>query len=477
MRRLPRQVIGPLLMLALLGCEVPGQPPAPTTVRWALERFETQSAPVPLVPVDSSGREITESATPRPTPVATPTPPASGGGGASAPAGPPRGRVFAYRDLGTAPVPLAGATVWTSDGRSAVSGEDGRFTFSGGWPQDGTWVVHHPSYHASTVVGLAADGPLEFHVKANTAIVGPPSPSGDHTFQVTGRVVDGDGNPLEAVTVLMNAKDGSFGTPGFTAADGTFSMKVLAHGETVEEAAFVAVDYDTQAWMGVAHGVTVAADRTPVDFNASAPGADDFAIAPVTHTLRLNVTDVPADMRARTYVDLVVPGLMPMPLFGDENAVGLAELPGVNFTVRAYAADSFHTRETAYVREKLAIDFRNPETALDIALLPPPVVHPIPAGPLAAVTWDPVDDASGYEVRLDRVDARGFQWEGYTTATSLPFRVPGRTPSGRYALKVSAWEAEGLTPRRIASTGRSELRVMPNANSYRVSTTETRVEF
>lgn len=472
----PRPVVGTVLTLVLLGCEAPGLTPVQPTARWGLERVETPPVPAPSSPLQTSAVPpgATAPAPPSPGPSARP---ASGGGGASAPAGPPRGRVFAYGTQGLTPRPLAGATVWTTDGRTATTGADGRFALTGAWPQDGTWVVHHPAYHASTVVGLAPEGEIELHLKTNTVVPGPLTPSGENAFEVDGRVVDAAGAPIEGLTVLMNAEDGSFGTPALTAADGTFTMRVLAHGATVSEAAFVAIDYETEAWMGLAKGVTLTKTVRAVDFNPSAPGTDPFEVAPTTHTLRLNVTGAPPGMRVRTYLDLAVPGLEPIPVFGHEDAVKLAELPDARLNVRVYAADSDHTRQTAYVREKLAIDFRTAETALDVALLPIPELAPVPAGPLGTLSWPPVAGADGYEVRLDSIAARGFQWEAFTAATALAFHVPGGTPSGRYTLTLAAWEADGLSPRRVASADRAELRVMPNASVYRVSSSETRLEF
>lgn len=484
-RSLRRALIGAVL-LALLGCEAPGTRPVPPSVRWGLERFDVQQASVPAsLPPQSPGVPASYTPAGTPSPSATLTPGSGGGSSHSAPAGPPRGRVFAYADRGLTPFALTGATVWTTDGRSATTDAEGRFALTGAWPADGTWVVVHPSYHASTVVGLVPDGPLEFHLKSNTVVPGPTPPDGKTSFEIAGRVVDRTGAPVEGVTLLMNAKDGSFGTPAFTALDGTFTMKVLAHGDTVEDAAVVAIDYDTEAWMGLATGLTLDKAVREVDL---APGdaGTGLVVTPMTHTLRLNVVSAPADLRVRSYVDLVVPGLEPIAIYGHDETVRLTNVPGARYNVRVYAADSERTRQTAYVREQLAPDFRNPETALDIALLPIPEILPLAAGPLTAVSWNPIAGASGYEVRLDSENARGFQWEGYTTATSLPFNVPDGTPSGNYALKVTAWEAAGMTPRRVASfdqlassngNGPAALRVLPDTTTYRFSISERHMSF
>lgn len=411
-------------------------------------------------------------------PSSRPTPQARGGGGpgAATEAGIGRGRVLGLADGQLEPRPLAGATVSTSDGRSITTDQQGRFNWADGWPEDGTWTVRHPGFRTSTIVGLPPTPDLTLHLKTHAGFTRPdPSPP-EQRFVAEGRVLDGNGQGLADVILLLSAPDGSYAAPTTTAADGRFQMHVVAHGDAVRAATIVALDRDQDAWMGAATGLAIASGETEIDFDPATATRDPLVMRPTTHRLDVAVDDAGTGLPARVFVDLAFPGSNGrLLLFGHENSVRLAALPGARFGVEVEAADPTRSRQSVFVQHDLPIDFTTAQTSFTARLLQPPTVSPLArSASHTEVAWEAVADARGYEVRLNSLSRRTEEWEGFTTGTFLRFGVAPEALAGGYALEVVAWDDPAISPRQVASTGR-QLRLNAPSSRHRWASSEVRL--
>lgn len=472
-------IAGVVIALGTWGCHAPEASLAPPyqQARLVFEQHVTSST----TPFGDAGRMSPPDSPERAgeTPPAHASTPQQGDGGNAAPSGSgvQRGRVLGFARGEAAPEPLAGATVRTSDGRTTTTDDNGRFTLPGGWPADGTWSVMQPGYRASTVVGLPKEDDLKLHLKAEPTFQAPAPPIYAHRFTVGGQVVDPSGMGLEGVTLLLGADDGSHAGSTTTDAAGRFEMQIAGHGAQVENATIVALDTELGAWIGAATGLDIASGAAAIDFSPSHSGVDPLVMRPTTHELKIDVDDAGTGLSPRVFVDVAfAKSSHRILLFGHENTVRLAQLPGAQFGVEVEAADSMRSRQSMFVQRHVPIDFATAQTSFTATLLVPPQVQPLDTRSAArTIQWNAVPGARHYEVRLNSVSRRSLEWEGFTSSTSLLLDTVGARLSGRYALQVVAWDAE-LTPRQVASVGR-QLRVLPLPKQYRWAVSEAHLEY
>lgn len=494
--------------LALVGCEAPPPPslaPALQAARLTFDRrplnvvgapsgrsdVVVAGAPGPASPPEAGS---SAAATPRPSataaataaPTATPTaPPRRGGSGGGSTGGSARkvaGQVLGFFGAGPVPAPVAGAEVYTTDGRQGTTGADGTFSIAGDWPSDGTWLVVHPDYLGSTVVGVPRHGDFKLHLKSDIARATrrAPRPNGDTTFTVTGEVRDDAGGPLAGVAVTLHAEDGSYGIPARTDAAGRFTMTVVAHDDEVPAASFLAIDYDGRGWMGMSQALTLAAPGGDVDFEPADGDVDALRLAPMDHTLELAIDAGGSFRPPHTFLEMTLPWDEQVTAFVSETTIPVARAPGLTYAARVevYTEDG---RATAGWRQGEIALSAGATTTLAIDMLDPPAITSpaAAAGPLGTIAWGAVAGARGYEVRLEDPARSGFAWEAYALGTSVAFTVPAgiTPPAGAYDLKVTAWDADGMAPREVASLDdRRALRLLPTARAYRYATTITRLD-
>ena len=484
-----------MLGLALLGCEAPPPLTAFQAVPRARLTLDRQVAAVPSAGETSRPDASTEpgpsagasrdpdAATPTSGPSASPSPavPTPGGGGRSPSGAAPRqqGRVLGYVGSGSIPTPVAGADVFTTDGRRATTDAVGAFVLDGLWPADGTWMVFHPDFRASTVMGVGPQADLELHVKGDYVPASKRRPSGANNFTVTGLLVDDDGAPLPGIAVSLHAEDGSYGIPVRSDATGRFTMTVVAHDPVVEAASFLAIDYDDRAWMGMSASMRLDGAPGDLDFEPDDGEADPLQLAPMSHTLVLDIDDGGQGLSRHVFLDLALPWGEQVTAFVAETSIPLATAAGLTYTAFVDANTPDRSLQSGFRQEGVVFSSGN-TTTLAVDLLRPPVVTApaTPAGPLSTITWDTVAGARGYEVRLEDPARAAFEWEAFTQGTSVPFTLPlgVAAPAGAYDLQVIAWDAAGMAPRQVASLDeRRALRILPPVGTYRYAITQTRL--
>jgi hypothetical protein len=339
-----------------------------------------------------------------------------------------------------ADLPLEGARVATSDGRSAITLADGSFVLPGPAPADGVYVASRAGYATLLMAGLAP-GPVQLALqpRGGSAAQGPQGVK----FVVHGRLVRPGGDPVPDAFVALGDTHGTDCVPAVSGADGLFDMQVTAPAGAVVDGTLLAAARNG-AFLGLASGVTVSA-KLP----ALAPLAMVAADHPVDVTLDshlMGAIDVPQaiDMTAADGTRLGI-ALHP-------GTARLAALPGVRYSYRAEAVDPANgTTSNVYVAD-LPIDFADPATHLSAALLAPPALTLPPAlVPDARIAWTAVDGADGYHLSFTGKDAVGFAWEGFTAGTGLPLTLPEPLPAGHYDLVLAALDGAARIPRALAS--------------------------
>jgi hypothetical protein len=389
--------------------------------------------------------------------------PAAGAGRAAAVAAPEgapavRGRVVASGDAGD--VPIEGALVSTSDGRSGLTDAEGRYAIPGALPADGGLVASHPDYVASAVAGLAG-GDADLHLRPRAALREGPGATNEEPFPVTGRVVDPAGAPVAGAFVVLEDARGAFSAPAVTGGDGRFVLTVFAPGRTVEAGTVLVA---SEGWVGARAAVATAPDAGEIGDVAVAAAGDPVAVA-------VDASALPG-VPVRTELALRTADGASIGLPGRDGTYRLAALPGATYELRAAAVNPA-VGASSELRRPVAPG----EARVDVALLAPPGRDLDPAIVLnEALAWSPVPGAKAYQVSLSAIGGTGFLWEGFAPSTTIPLSFQDDLPDGVYALALTAWDAEGLDVRRVMAVGPRALRLPEDDPAWRRSTRQFRVE-
>jgi hypothetical protein len=417
-------------------------------------------------------------------PVDAPSPPApgsggSGGGAASgggAPAGPGAGTGFRGTVVGVTggrEVPLAGATVLTTDGQVVTTGADGAFTLAGDLPADGALSASQPGYVASAVFGLTGDAPVTLHLQAVTGTDDVPPPSLATRMRAVGRVVAPDGSPLPNMLVVLEDDQGAISAPALTEADGDFELMVFSPKRAVENGTVLAAGLGAQPHVAIATGVRLTPDNPDLDLD-SAPGIGPLRAVATTLTVRVAVAAGPIGGTVRQALDLVGPGGASLGLPLNAGVAHVAELPGVRYVARAEVINPSLGTRSEFRRDPVVLA-GTPETLVSGTLLAPPVmIGDTPLRPGERFMWQPVSGALGYQGSVAGLDAEGFLWEAFTQATSMVFTRPDPLPSGNYGFTLTAWDQGELAPRSVAAVGPARLKLLPTTGSFRRSSVQVR---
>lgn len=467
--------------LALAGCSTGPQAAfvplgnfalAPAALASPAAVLPSAAAPVgPVAPTSGAHDPPPSQALAVPTPDAMPSvvdaPPASGGestgGTGSFSTSNPTGRVVGV--VANHEVPVAGATVLTSNGQRVTTDANGVYVLAGGVPTDGLFVVSAHGFLTSVTSGLDTGALPTLHLKSGPGQAAAPTqdPFADLPFTATGKVVDANGNGIVGVAVVLQDAAGSVSDPAITVDDGTFTTFVHAIDRTVTNGSWLAVGVDGVHVLGVATGVNL----TPTSA-ASLPITVQPCSQPLTVTVDASHITAP-----------VTSGLVVMGPNGQRYILSdangdylLADVPGVKYAIQADAFSADGTSFSSYHHE-IGTASQVPQT-LSVSLLGIPGAPRVSNGSLG---WDGVQGAAGYQVTLGDPAAHATLWEGFTATSSLAF--PGLSPgAGNYLVTLEADDEAGLSARGLASlAGPRTLRVLPQADSYRVSSRQTTLTF
>ncbi|MEB3329614.1 MAG: hypothetical protein VKQ33_10315 [Candidatus Sericytochromatia bacterium] len=364
--------------------------------------------------------------------------------------------------------PLVGATVYTSDGRLAHTGADGRFALPGGPPADGTWVAAAPGHVTSAVTGLPAPPTLHLREQATTRpqqALGPAKP-----LELRGEVRDAQGQPAPNVLVAVGAAELVAGIPVRTDPQGRWTSRTLAAGGRLTAATVLAVGLEGQG-LGVARGLEAAA------------GAGDLGVLTLTPTsLAATVALDAGELQLPTRVELraVTDDGVSLPLFGPDGTGRAAQLPGVRYALRVTAEDATGAIRSEIQRPDLPVDWSEDTFTWREALLPIPRL----TAPLAdlypglELAWQPVAGAGGYLLEVQAVEAvPELPWEAFTTDTRLPFLWRGASwPRGAFDVTLRALDAPGLSTRALAAVGPRRLRSWQSREGWRASFRRVQVQ-
>lgn len=399
---------------------------------------------------------------------------ASGGGGA--PAGPAAGTGFRGTVLGVTggrEVPLAGATVLTSDGQAVTTGADGTFMLAGELPADGALSASQPGYVASAVFGLTGDAPVTLHLQAVTGTDDVPPPSLATRMRAVGRVVAPDGSPLANMLVVLEDDQGAISAPAVTEADGDFELMVFSPRRAVENGTVLAAGLGAQPHVAIATGVKLTPDSPDLDMD-SAPGISPLRAVATTRTVRLAVAAGPIGGTVRQALDLVGPGGASLGLPLNAGVAHVADLPGVRYVARAEVINPSLGTRSEFRRDPVVLA-GTPETLVSATLLAPPAMNgDTPLQPGERFSWQPVPGAVGYQGSVAGLDSEGFLWEAFTQATSMVFTRSTPLPTGTYGFTLTAWDHDGLAPRSVAAVGPARLQLLPTSGSFRRSSIQVR---
>lgn len=365
-----------------------------------------------------------------------------------------RGQVFG--EAGGQDTPLPGALVQTSDGRSATTAADGSFTLAGGSPADGLYLASCPGYAPSAVAGLT-DTAIALHLQALTAAVPAPSQAPNATITVSGRVENDQGQPLGGMVVMLADSRGSAGNPSVSAADGSFSVTLVAPGQSLLNGTLLAADPRGQ-WLAMA-----------VNLQGSGPTLTlaPLRAVPTTHTLAVQADASAVGAPAHAALALVAPDGTALSLFQNGGAYRVAAIAGARYDLRADAADPLGTFASSLEQQDLAIDDTTASSTVTAPLLAPPRFVGTPSvQPGSTLGWSRVPGADGYTLTLSDASSGAFLWQAFTADCAIA--VASRVASqGRFGLTLTAWDAPALTARSVSDVGPRALRVLPLAGSYR----------
>jgi hypothetical protein len=364
--------------------------------------------------------------------------------------------------------PLAGATVYTSDGRVARTDATGRFQLPGLAPADGTWVAAAPGHITSAVTGLPA--PPTLHLREQATTRAQPALGAPETLDLRGEVRDASGRPAPNVLVAVGGAELVAGIPVRTDAQGRWTSRVVVAGGRLGAATLLAVDMDG-AGLGVAHGLV-----------ASAASADMGVLTLVPTTLAATLELDAGAVELPTQIDIraVADHGVSLPLFGPGGVRRVARLAGLRFALEVTAQDPSGELRSEIRRPELAFDWRQATATWREALLPlPGLVEPLTdIFPGQEVAWLPVPGASGYLMEVQGVEAvPELPWEGFTTDTRLPFLWRGESwPRGAYYVTLRALDAPGLSTRALAAIGARRLRSWQSSAGWRASFRRVQVQ-
>jgi hypothetical protein len=359
------------------------------------------------------------------------------------------GRVLA---LGAgAPLPLAEASVATSDGRTARTDAAGEFILSGLPPADGAYVVSHPAYVASTVAGLDGAAGLTFHLATRQAGSVPVTADDAPEFVATGRVLDGAGQPLAGVIVALQDAAGAQALPAVSDAAGAFTLRVKAPAGRVVDGTLLAAGPIDRMHLGMATGLSLDASGP-----LAVPGGG-LTMQPANQRVVIDATAAPAAGTRLTTLSLVGPHgeSLGLPLLGDELMV--AALPGAAISLKVEALDAYAGVESVWYDRALTLAPPGTDTRVAVDWLPVPAVT-LPADWTAdsRLSWAAVPGARGYVARLTSLD-NGAIWEGFTAGTALAGLPGADLMPGRYAASVIAWDHADAQARQVAQARRLRL--------------------
>ncbi|HEY9721905.1 MAG TPA: carboxypeptidase-like regulatory domain-containing protein [Oscillatoriaceae cyanobacterium] len=459
----------PVLLLAalgLVGCSTGTTPQSYAAASFALQAVPAPATPQPTGPVRTDSNPPGQ-ATPKP--VASTSGGTGGGGsggggsgGGSVAAGTVTGQVIGLG--GASPQPLAGATVRTSDGRSATTDAQGDFSIAGALPQGGQLIASANGYAASAVTGLPTSGNFTLHLRAQATSEDSSLTESHYPMLLKGKVVDGNGHPAAHVTVTLSDSHGSVGTPTLTNSGGQFSLSVDTPDSHVVNGTLIALGDGDYPWMGVATGIQADLGHEIVDFDPTSPGKNPLKLVSAGHRLKVDLTGT-GSLTPHSYVSLVAAdGTALAVAFASDGAL-VANIPGTHYALDASDVDGMNGLSSRVHVEPLPIDFTTPETEASAALLPPPDVTATAVAPGSQVSWTAVPGATGYRVILS--SNAGLLWEGFTTGTSMALSEPALDGQGPYGLTVLAWDDAAVDVRSVM--GLQRLQVLPLSKSYRQS--------
>jgi hypothetical protein len=399
-----------------------------------------------------------------------------GGGAPAAPTGPAlAGRVVAEAEPGAGEVGIAGAVVRTSDGRSATAGPDGRFALIGGAPDDGVYTASAPGFITSTVVGLVAGDAPVLHVQSTDAVSAQPLPAASWTIR--GVIHDPSGQPRPGAVVVLQDEHGATSAPAETNDAGEYALTIFSPDQRVQDGTLIAY-YDGPPGvraMAMATGLSLDPSDTRLDIDPAMLGETPLRLILATHPIRVRLDSDAVGASPVVAVSLEGPGArLTLPMADD--TAWVAPVPGARYALRAEARQPDMGTWSLLVRDSIAIDFAAAETTVTEPMLAPPHPTLIPElGPVDALAWGGVPEATGFKVELAGLDGQGLWWEAFTTETRL--LTPGweALPGGRYGLTITAIEAPGLTARHVAQAGARQLRRLPLPETYRQSARQLRL--
>jgi hypothetical protein len=370
------------------------------------------------------------------------------------------GEVLALDDGREAP--LAGATVFTSDGRSADTGENGTFTLVGPPPVDGVYVAAKRGFLTSSVAGLS--GVPSLHLRPDARVATPRSVASPATVTVTGEVRGPDGVPMADVLVLVGGPGVVSSIPVRADARGQYSCAVIAPGGRVEGATVLAVEMH-----GAAMGM-----RTLLTIEGPSTRLPTFKMKATTLACRVAVEPGRPGLAHELDMRVVGPSRVSMPLFGSPDALRAAELPGFTYELTVYSRESEPGATSIVHRPALPMDWTAPQQTFREALLAPPTFSSplVDLVPGQWLSWEPVPGARGYLVEVGSVGAVAeLPFEGFTAGTTLQFlRRDPAWPAGGYHVAVSALDTAGATPRGLASVDGRRLRTWQSPSGWRIAT-------
>jgi hypothetical protein len=469
----------PLTMLLVAthatGCSVPRG--TPTWTGFVLPMVREAASPT-LDPAGPSQGPASGGSPSRDTPPGgaprsadAPSPPAGGGAGASlaqpAPAGETTpGTVLVEGLEGLRP--LAGAVVYTRDGRSARTDAAGRFQLPGPPPADGTWVAAAEGFVTSAVTGLPAPPTLHLRERATTRVR--PTVGAPETLVLQGLVRDASGRPAPNVLVAVGGVEILSAIPVRTDDQGRWTSRVVVAGGRLTAATVLAVELEG-AGVGLARGLSAAA------------GASDVGtLTLMTTTLATTIAIEAGDGPPATQVELraVTDDGVSLPLFGPDGTRRAVRLPGVRYALEVMAQDAAGEVRSEIVRPDLPLDWTQAALTWREALLPAPRLTALLADiyPGQELAWQPVPGAGGYLLEVQAVESvPELPWEGFTTDTRLPFLWRGESwPQGAFYVTLRALDAPGLSTRALAAVGPRRLRSWQSSAGWRASFRRVQVQ-
>lgn len=472
--------LGPVLML--VGCQASMTPGGPSTLgAMVLDRADVveaeASSPAPAEVAPPPSRVATSAASPPasngmqklpPHKSPSPTPSASASSAAPVDAASPEASVDGLV-VDLADQPIAGATVRTSDGRTATTDAEGAFSLAGDFPSDGALSASHPDYVASAVAGLASDGALTLHLQPRTEGQDTDlSVEPDRTFQVRGRVVDASGAPAEDVWMTVGDAAGASAVPVQTDAAGAFELTVAAPLPRLSGATLLAAG---PGGMAVVSGLNATPSAPFLDFDASDAAVSPLVLQNASRTVAVAVDTSPAGAGASRIVELAGANGVRLSLDASGPTFAWAPQAGLAATLRVEAADGDRGLLSEFVHPLAPSDNLVSDT-----LLAPPTFQATPAlSPDETLRWDAPGGVDGYQLTLSGQQSSGPLWEAFTAGSTLALSIGDALPAGAYTLALTAWQGTGYAPRTVASVGARALRLLPPAASYKRATRTLRL--